>query len=71
MQPVLAQFAHAAGFDLDDTPAARRAKLEELLGLERRPTLEPFAELLGIAERHGAKAPWTRSARRRRRTRRD
>jgi class 3 adenylate cyclase/tetratricopeptide (TPR) repeat protein len=48
LQPVLAQLAHAAGFDFDDPPAARRAKLEKLLGLSGA-ALEPFAELLGIA----------------------
>jgi class 3 adenylate cyclase len=48
LQPVLAQLAHVAGFDLDDPSAARRAKLEKLLGLSGA-ALEPFAELLGIA----------------------
>ncbi len=50
LQPVLAQLAHAAHFDFDDPPAARRAKLEKLLAAAGTGTadIEPFAELLGI-----------------------
>ena len=50
LQPVLAQLAHAAGFDFDDPPDARRAKLEKLLATAGAGTadIEPFAELLAI-----------------------
>ena len=36
LQPIVAQLAHAAGFDRDDTPAVKRGKLEKLLGGQRR-----------------------------------
>ncbi|MGH6725836.1 MAG: AAA family ATPase [Pseudolabrys sp.] len=32
LQPIVAQLSHAAGFDREDTPAARCGKLEKLLG---------------------------------------
>ena len=31
LQPVVAQLSHAAGFARDDTPAAKRAKIEKVL----------------------------------------
>jgi len=49
LAPVMAQIQHAADFQPTDTPAEKRAKLRERLGPETE--LEPFAELLGIAER--------------------
>jgi class 3 adenylate cyclase/tetratricopeptide (TPR) repeat protein len=56
LQPVLAQLAHVAGFDLDDPPAARRAKLEKLLAAAGTGTadVEPFAELLGLSGNRAA-----------------
>jgi len=52
LQPVLAQLQHAAGFVHDDTPAAKRAKLEKLLapaaGRRGDDDVELFAEFLGL-----------------------
>jgi class 3 adenylate cyclase len=53
LQPIVAQLQHAAGFAADDTPAAKRSKLEALLGLNGA-AVEPLAELLGLA---AAQAP--------------
>jgi class 3 adenylate cyclase len=46
LQPVLAQLQHAAGFTRDDTPASKRAKLEQLLAQSAG---SGGAELLGLA----------------------
>ena len=60
LQPIVAQLAHAAGFARDDTPAAKRAKLEKVLaqgidnGVERA---NLFADLLGLDRRADAPAP--------------
>ncbi len=52
LQPILAQLQHAAGFDPDDTPTDKRAKLERLLRQDAANSgadVETFAELLGLA----------------------
>jgi class 3 adenylate cyclase len=48
LQPVVAQLSHAAGFDRDDTPARKRAKLEQLLGAEA--DVAALSDLLGLGE---------------------
>jgi class 3 adenylate cyclase/predicted ATPase len=50
LQPIIAQLQHAAGFAADDTPAAKRGKLEALLARDSGTVVEPFAELLGLAD---------------------
>jgi class 3 adenylate cyclase/tetratricopeptide (TPR) repeat protein len=51
LQPVLAQLQHAAGFNADDAPAAKRAKLERLLTTDGGAAeIAVFAELLGLAD---------------------
>ncbi|HTZ02275.1 MAG TPA: AAA family ATPase [Xanthobacteraceae bacterium] len=60
---VMAQIQHAANFMPDDTPAEKRAKLKERLGAET--DAEPFAELLGIAERPAEGIPDPQRNRRR------
>ncbi len=50
LQPILAQLQHGAGFGHDDTPAARRDKLEKLLAQgQGGADIEPIAEILGLA----------------------
>ncbi len=47
LQPIVAQLAHAAGFDRDDAPAVKRGKLEKLLGANS-PAAAALADLLGL-----------------------
>ncbi len=57
LQPILAQFQHAAGFAPNDTPADKRAKLAALLRLDAQQAaaeIEPVAELLGLSDGHPA-----------------
>jgi class 3 adenylate cyclase len=63
LAPVIAQIQHAADFKPDDTPAEKRAKLQDRLGAET--DAEPFAELLGIAERAAEGIPDPQRGRRR------
>ena len=53
LQPILAQLQHAAGFTREDTPAAKREKLEKLLEPEAgysTPAADVFADLLGVSD---------------------
>jgi class 3 adenylate cyclase/tetratricopeptide (TPR) repeat protein len=60
LQPILAQLQHAAGFSHDDTPAARRVKLEKLLAARLADgggaDVELLAELMGLGGKHAAEA---------------
>ena len=53
LQPILSQLQHAAGFSRDDSPAAKRAKLETVLAAgtaNAAAVAELFADLLGLAD---------------------
>ena len=51
LQPIVAQFQHAAGFAQNDTPADKRAKLDALLApAGNDPDIDLIAELLGLTE---------------------
>ncbi len=63
LAPIMAQIQHAADFKPADTPAEKRTKLQDLLGPETE--AEPFAELLGIAERPADGIPDPQRSRRR------
>lgn len=63
LQPVMSQIQHAADFKPSDTAADKRVKLKERLGPDTDP--EPFAELLGIAERPAAELTDPQRSRRR------
>lgn len=63
LAPVIAQIQHAADFKPDEAPAEKRAKLQGLLGPDT--DAEPFAELLGIAERPAEGIPDPQRGRRR------
>jgi len=68
LQPILAQLQHVAGFRQNDTPAERRAKLQNLLAADAGTAgadVELFAELMGLAE--GRSAEVTDPQRKRRR----
>ncbi len=47
LQPIVAQLAHAAGFDRDDAPAVKRGKLEKLLG-GNAAAVAALSDLLGL-----------------------
>jgi class 3 adenylate cyclase len=63
LQPILAQLQHVADFKPNDTPAEKRRKLQERLGTDT--DTEPFAELLGLAERPSAEVTDPQRSRRR------
>jgi class 3 adenylate cyclase/tetratricopeptide (TPR) repeat protein/RNA polymerase subunit RPABC4/transcription elongation factor Spt4 len=63
LQPVVSQIQHVSDFKPTDTPAEKRRKLQDRLGPET--DAEPFAELLGIAERASAEVTDPQRSRRR------
>jgi class 3 adenylate cyclase/predicted ATPase len=53
LQPIIAQFQHAAGFAPNDAAADKRGKLDALLApAGNDPDIEPIAELLGLTDAH-------------------
>jgi class 3 adenylate cyclase len=58
LQPIIAQFQHAAGFAPSDTSAEKRAKLEALFGPARDDSdVELIAELLGLTRARTGEVP--------------
>ncbi len=60
LHPVISQLQHAAGFAPDETPAAKRDKLDLLLGrgdADDGQTTDLFAELVGLGPRAQSASP--------------